>query len=472
MKWYTLMLCIFLSACQTVGSQENTDNLVSPQQGTFVRQVELVGNIEAQQQIYLAPTFSAKLEMIVEEGVEVKKGDVVARLEVKTVEDELDEKDLALETAQADLSEQDRNTAADKVRLQAEIQRAEIQAHEKKLALKQLEAGTRPEELKKKELAFNLAQKARELAHSDLNLKEKLALKGMSTQLEVLQSRLLLANQEQQEAVARADLEKARQGATALEFEEARLEVQQALNDLAWAQKNKDFQFKQAALDRRKKETKLNAVSAEVKQLRRQMKEAELKAPLPGTVVLNKTWTQTGLKQVSVGDDVVEGNPFMSVADLAQIVIRAEVPESLLRDLKIDLPVSINLPSMQGKRFSGKLSRIGVLAHERSGRQVTVGLSKVFDIDILPDEQGTLFQPGTSVDIQLPLKQKKDVLLLPRQAIYREADRHYVILANGQERDVTIGELNAKEVEIVSGLTLDEQVQLPTDDVSQAEVKS
>ena len=238
-----LLLLLSSSAYQAAISQEQTrEGMVSLKTGTFVRQAELVGNIEAQNQRFLAPKFSAKLEMIAAEGVAVKKGEVVASLEIKDLEDELEEKELSLETAASDLSEHDRNTAAEKIRLGAEIQRAEAVLAEKRLVLKQLLAGTRPEEREKKRLAQSLAQKAAELAASDLKLKEKLAAKGMSTQLEVLQARLNLANKQRDAQVAQADYAKALQGATSLERELARLELTRAEQALAWARKNQTYQ--------------------------------------------------------------------------------------------------------------------------------------------------------------------------------------------------------------------------------------
>lgn len=468
--WLLILCVLSSSAGQVALSQEDSEDLATPTQGTFVRQAELVGNIDAQHQSFLAPTFSAKLEMLAEEGLKVKKGQLVARLETKDLEDQLDDKELSLQAAVSDLSEHDHNMAADKVRQAAEVDRAQAVLDEKKLALRLLLAGTRPEELEKKRLAQQLAQKAVDLARSDLGLKEKLAAKGMSTALEVLQARLNLANKERDFEVAQADLIQARQGATALERDLARLEVQQAEQTLIWARKNQTFQAQSAVLEHQKKEANRGAVAADVKQLQRQLKEAEIRAPLDGTVVINKTPTQTGLKRVGVGDEVFEGNPFMSVADLSQVVIRAEVDESLLRDLKLGMTCTIRLPSMQGKHFSGKISRIGVFAHDRTGRQQTQGLSKVFDLEILPNEQGTVFQPGTSVDIQLPLMQKKEVLLLPREAIYREGDHYYVILEKGNRQTVELGEVNAKEVEITAGLQSGQSVQLPSSTDKQKKV--
>ncbi|MEZ0370076.1 MAG: efflux RND transporter periplasmic adaptor subunit [Candidatus Sericytochromatia bacterium] len=434
--------------------------IVHAQKGTFVSQVQLVGDVQATKQRYLAPAFSTKLAMLAEDGSLVKKGDIVARLDSKTIEEDLDEQQLELDVAKSNLTEQDNTTAADTVRLDAEIQRALSELDQKQLALRQLEQGTRPEELKKRQLQRDLTAKALELARSTLALKEKLAAKGISTKLEVLEASLALATAERDARIAAAELQQARIGATPLTRQLARLELAKARQQLAWARENRSLTLQQASLSRQKLAAKLSNVSSRVAQLRAQMSQSVMHAPLAGTVVLSKTWTNEGLKRPAVGDDVEEGNPFLSVADLSVVRIRSELDETLLREVKIGMKCTIQLPSLPGRRFSGKVTRIGVLAHERSGRQNTQGLSKVFDLELVPDRQDAVFQPGTSVDIQLPLQQKANVLLLPRTALWRDGKRHYVLLADGSERDVTLGEANEKDVVIVSGLSPADKVRL------------
>jgi len=460
--WFlTLSLCLASSACQSAGSQE-AGQLIFPRQGTFSEQVELVGEIEAIKQLYLAPTFSAKLEMLAEDGASVKVGERIARLETNTIEEELEEKKLELETARNGLVEHDRTVAGEKVRLDAEIQRAQALLDEKSLALKQLEAGTRPEELEKTSLQLELAGKALDLSRSNLGLKEKLAQKGMSTQLEVLQSRLDLSQKERDFKVAEATHQQARIGATPLARELARKEVEIARQALTWSRQVRELTLKKSGLERQRKQTRIDSEAAGVKERESRLQQADIKAPMAGTVVISKIWTGEGLKRVSIGDDVYEGNAFVSVADLSLVKIRTEVDETLIRELKPGMRCSIEMPSLKGRIFSGEITRIGVLAHTRTGRLNTQGLSKVFDLEILPEKLADIvFQPGTSVDITLPFKQRKDVILLPREAIHREGSRHFVYLADGSERDVKLGDANAKDVVIAAGLSLSEQVRLP-----------
>lgn len=466
LRWLALLpalvLPLLLGTCQAEQAQDPA-YLATVRQGSFAEQVKLVGDIEARAQRYLAPAFSAKLQMLAEDGAPVKKGQVVARLDISELEERLDDEKLELDSARNDLVEHDRNTEAEKVRLNAEIQRAQAELAQKDLALRERLAGTRKEELEKVRLQQELAFQALDLSRSNLALKEKLAAKGMSTQLEILQARLELSQRERDFKVAEAESQVARAGATPLARELARKEQQMARKALDWARQKQSLTLKKAALERQKKQVRQNSLAARVKTLETQIKQAELKAPMAGTVVLSRVWTQEGLKRVSVGDDVYEGNAFVSVADLTSVSIRAEMDETLLREIQPGQRCSISLPSLKGQTFEGEIQRIGVLAHTRSGRLNTQGLSKVFDLTILPTaaaQQTGVFQPGTSVDITLPFKQQRDVLLLPRQAIQREGSRYFVLRPDGQPQDVEIGDANATEVWVRSGLQPGDQVLL------------
>lgn len=445
----------------------NTDTenmaLATVRRGNFSRTLQLVAQVEAQRQLYLAAPFNAKLAMIAEEGKAVKAQDVIARLETKDIEDRLEEKKLELQGDIATLEEHDRNQQAETVRLDAQVQTAQNAVNLAQLEFKTLAAGTPPEELKKLQLQYTLTESALNRARSDLRLKEKLAARGMSSRLEVLQTQLQVAQREEAFKVAEARYEVAKKGATPLARRIARTALDQAQDNLKWAQQEKSLTLKSAQFEREKKRLKRDASQAEVKQRETQLKAAVLKAPLAGTVVLNKSFTQEGLKQVSVGDDVFEGNPFVSVADLEKVSLRGEADEIVLRYLKVGMTAEVKIPSLKGQRFQARLTEIGILAHERSGRQNTAGLSRVFDISFEPGEHNR-FAPGASVDVSLPFQAEKDVLLLPRAAVQRSSTGHYVTRLDGQKQAVTLGATNAESVIITQGLTEGDQVQLPQEE--------
>lgn len=459
--WAVGWLLLLVACGQPPSETSKPGGLVSARKGTFIRQVDMVGEVEARQQVFLAPAFSAKLQKLAEDGTTVKAGELVAVLDVKEEEEELEDQQLELDAARSALQEHDRSTAGEKVRLKAEIERAVAELEQKQLALRELEAGTRPEEMKKKQLQHTLASKAYELAQANLALKEKLALKGMSTRLEILQARLELSLREKDLRIAEAETQLARAGATPLQRQIARLEVEIARQALVWAQRNQQLTLQRSALERQKKQARLESFQLKVKRLQRRIQQSRLLAPLTGTVVINRSWTPQGLKRVEVGDEVFEGTPFMSVANLAEVRIRSELDETLLPEVKLGIPCTLSLPSLKGRSFPASIQHVGMLAHLPSQRRNTQGLNKVFDVEILPDAPAGLLKPGTSVDIHLPLLVREHVLLLPREAISRDNQGPYVILASGIQRRVLLGESNSREVVIRQGLNPGDQVRLP-----------
>ncbi len=186
--------------------------LATVRRGNFSRTLQLVAQVEAQRQLYLAAPFNAKLAMIAEEGKAVKAQDVIARLETKDIEDRLEEAKLELQSNIDTLEEHDRSQQAETVRLDAQIQTAQNAVTLAQLELKTLAAGTPPEELKKLQLQYTLTENALNRAKSDLVLKEKLAARGMSSRLEVLQAQLQVAQREEAFKVAAARYQVAKKG--------------------------------------------------------------------------------------------------------------------------------------------------------------------------------------------------------------------------------------------------------------------
>ena len=178
-------------------------------------------------------------------------------------------------------------------------------------------------------------------------------------------------------------------------------------------------------------------------------------------MVVSKIWSNKGLSQAKVGDDMQKGSPFVAVANLDAILIRTEIEEQFLSFLKPGILCTVSVPSMPGKAFDAKLKSIGVLARERKGRDSTEGLSKVFELEIVPVKSQNTLQPGTSVDVKIPLKKLKQVLTLPKHAFYKRGPKNYVLLKDGSERLVKLGELNPKEGVVLEGLEPGEEVQIP-----------
>lgn len=455
------LLASFLIACRAPALPEG-GKWVKPVMGKFQIQIETMGQVEAQQPYYLSSAFGGKLKKLAENGQEVNKGDVVATLDTRDTEEELAEAETTLEVARNDLSEHHKNLSSEKIRLRANCERASKELALKQLKLKHLLAGTPPQDQQKLALTLKQSQAALVLVEAEVPLKENLAKRGIVSELDVLQSRLVLANRRKEKALAEAAYTLSRRGPTVLARQWAEWDVKLAQNNVQMELLNQRQQLNLLQIQGQKFQLKVQTQSKEVQLLQQRMQSAVFRAPTDGTVLLSKIPTEKGLSLVKLGDEIRQGTPFMAIADLSQVLVRAEVEEQYARNLKKSLTCQARLPGRKGEAQTLKIQQVGVVALEpQSSTVARPELGKIFEVELLPLQQKGFLKPGTTVDLEIPLKKIEQALLLPRSTIVREGSHHWVQLNDGQRREVKLGDSNTREVTVLSGLNVDDQVWLP-----------
>lgn len=439
-------------------NQEETKEIVSLNKGNFISSVKIVGDIEAKKQIYMAPPFSAKVEALAEDGEKIKKGQLVAKLESKELEDELSEIELESGQAKSELSAIEKDSAAELVKLNANILLAEKNMQLKKMELKRLIEMPTKEELKKLELNVNLAQKALSISKAELAQKNTLYNQGILKSKDILEQKLTIARKEKDYATARAEYILTKNGATDTSIAIAKLEIEKAENTLVLEKNNLKFRQELINLEKSKVKVKVDVNQKKVEEIKSYISEATLKAPADGTVVISRIWGSAGLEKVKIGDTAYRGEPFISIANLDDIIIKTQVEEQFIGRIKTGLPCLITTVGLKGKVFKGKITKIGLLATEKRGGGRTEGESKVFDLDIELEKTDNVFKPGMSVDIEIVLKSMANVVLVPNKAVYKDGNKNFVYLADGSKRYIKLGLSNPEQSIAETGINAGEKV--------------
>lgn len=460
-KFYLIWVLVsVVLSCAGESDETKKYKLISPEQKTFTLDVQVVGDVEAQKQTYMAPFFSSKLEKLAEDGELVKKDAVIAKLESKDLEDDLSEEELSLGVTRNELVELKKNASADAIKRKATIQLASKQVEIKQLEYQQFLQGAKAEDINRLRMSFHLAKKDMTLARQELKLKKNLLEKGIIPQIQVLQQELIVTEKEKAFQLAQQELKIKQEGFTELDKQIAKLELQRANNTLQIAQANRRFLNQISQLRQKKLGAKIARKSTKRKELERKIASTTLKAPTAGMVVISKIWSSKGLAKVKVGDNVRKGRAFLSVADISKVLIKTEVEEQYISQLKVNLGCQLKIKSLKDKVFQGKISKIGVLAKEKKGRRATRGLSKVFEIEIVLNQHDAAFKPGTSVEVVIPLQTIEKALVVSNKAIYKEGHKNYVYMDSGDKRYIELGVSNLRESVINSGLTLQEKIRL------------
>lgn len=167
-------------------------------------------------------------------------------------------------------------------------------------------------------------------------------------------------------------------------------------------------------------------------------------APFDGTV---------GMRNVSVGDYVKDGDTLVNLEDISILKIDFRLPEAYLPRVQPGQSIELQSDTLPGERFAATVSAIDPLV-DADGRAVVMRAE-------LRNPEGRL-RPGMFGRIRVILQERPAVAVVPEEAIIPSAgatSQVYRVVAGRAERvEVRTGVRRGKLVEIVEGLAVGDTV--------------
>jgi membrane fusion protein (multidrug efflux system) len=189
-----------------------------------------------------------------------------------------------------------------------------------------------------------------------------------------------------------------------------------------------------------------NAAVAQASEERKRLNDTQLVAPISGNISMRK---------VDAGQTVAAGIPVFGIVELNPVKVRVGVPEADIGRVHQGATAEISVPSLGGRRFSGKVATIGVAAEPAS---------RTYTIKILVPNPGPVLLAGMVAEARIFARTKIHALTIPPEAVVPDpqgAPTVYVYSPGRKRiyaRRVELGTPIGSEVEVRSGLTGDEQV--------------
>jgi len=150
---------------------------------------------------------------------------------------------------------------------------------------------------------------------------------------------------------------------------------------------------------------------------------------------------------------VKPGTMMISIGDLSEVWVEAEVFERQAGQVKTGTPVTMTLDYLPGKTWQGQVDYIYPTLDAKT-RTVKVRLR-------FKNSDGE-FKPNMFAQISIHTSSDEHTLLIPKEALIRTGSQDRVVLALGQGNfksiEVIIGRIDSDNVEIISGLAEGEKV--------------
>jgi len=198
--------------------------------------------------------------------------------------------------------------------------------------------------------------------------------------------------------------------------------------------------------------------------LERQYAAAVIKAPVPGLVAYGM---RSGGSSFRNADAIEEGagvrfrQTLLTIPDMAKMGVGVSIHESQVKKVRLGQPCRVTVDAEPGKTLDGVVAELAVLPDSTSSRY-TPNL-KVYPAVIHIAGVHDWLKPGMNAKVEIIVDQLEDILYVPVQSIEVENDHFFTYVKDGgilTRREVKTGSFNDEFIEIMSGVSLGEQIAL------------
>lgn len=179
-----------------------------------------------------------------------------------------------------------------------------------------------------------------------------------------------------------------------------------------------------------------------------------IKSPNDGTLIPLNLGSNDADKISKTGSKVEGGQAFAALANLNRGEIQIELDESQLTNLKIGMNVTVKSLSNPKLELSGIIKTIKLFEFNQKSDNLTR-----YPVTILVDSKTNII-PGTRCKITIPMP-NRSAPQIPITAVNNPYKLPFVFMTDGTKRDIVLGKTNLNQVEIIKGLSPNEQILVP-----------
>ena len=334
------------------------------------------------------------LEIMVEEGDNVKKGDIIATVEAENIEAKLEQAKALLGIAATRVEQSKIAYAAQKEQSESQIQQATGAYSSAKAQLTKAKKGARPQQLEQAKELVVQAKEAYEYTKVTYDRLKKLydegvipqqKIDGAKAELEVAKAKYNTAQQQYdlvKEGVQKEDISSA----------EGLVTQAEAMVNLANVTK---LQVSAKEQDMIAAKEQLIQAQAGVNEVMSYLNDSTIKAPVDGTITV---------KNADNGELVSTGMPVVSISNLKDVWANIKIKESAIANIKIGDTIDVIIPGDNNKVYKGKVTSISSKASYATERATQDKNEKdvvAFTVKIKLDNVDLRLKPGMTATLKL-----------------------------------------------------------------------
>lgn len=410
------------------------------QEGKFVVSFHEIGDLSAESSVQVNSETNGKIITLVKEGAFIKPGDLIAELDTSDLEREVRDAKLGVQNEQSNV-----DRANTELRILMDANKTDLEQAQKQLDFDNNELSA-------------VAQREVDLAENELAIA-----KDEQARVERLVTKKLLpGSQLDQEKASVRSRESALLGQKAV-YDSKVLSVKKS--ELAFQLKKRECESKQKQNEADVQNAKFRLTMAQraLEDVERRMRNAVIKAPAAGMVVIAKNWGPNGRQPFKEGDNVNPRQTICELPDLSTMLVKVQLGESDAPRVHIGLPCLIRLDAVPDKMYHGTVKDIASLATEPMPWEVGSGKKNIQVTVAVKETDPRNLKPGMTADVEFICDTIAKAVYIPIESILRTKDKTCVYVKSGKKylrRSITVGVHNDNDSVVTKGLSKGEVVTL------------
>jgi HlyD family secretion protein len=161
------------------------------------------------------------------------------------------------------------------------------------------------------------------------------------------------------------------------------------------------------------------------------------------------------------GGTVATGTPLMEIGDVSgtNIVIKVNVPENRAVGVEIGEPVEIRGDALGSSVYEGVVTKIHPKAEPK---QIGNAIETVITVEVTPLDASAPIKPGYTIEADIITRVNANAVIVPIMSLMTENGASVLYVVNGdftvEKRVVELGSISGMDVEVLSGVSLGEQI--------------
>lgn len=434
--------------------------------GLFEVTVNAAGSLKSKDRAVIVNTLEGMTTVlsVVDEGTVVEEGMPLIELDASSLQDQLIERQINVQSAQANFVQARENLEVVKSQSHSDVESARLAYQFAQSDLEKYRLGEFPNQKKEQLARIALAEEELRRAEEKLAWSKILFDENFLSQTELQADELAAQKSRIDLELSQSNLELLLKFTHVRQLAELAAQVDKTAMELARNKRKAVAVQVQAESDLSSKKSLLERETGKLEKVQQAIAKTVIVAPQAGVVVyassLQRNW-RGNTEPLSAGQQVRERQELIYLPSTGAMVAETKIHESNLEKVAEGQTALVFVDSMPGRSFKAQVRSVALLPDAMSS-WLNPDL-KLYRTELLLLDHDEALRSGMNCRIEIQVNQFDNALAIPIQAVILLQGKPYVYRLRDADvtlQQVELGQSNESRILVLSGLQDGDQVQL------------